>query len=170
MRLCPWPRAFLSLVSKVSVVGKAVLGLGLGFFLYPLPWPRALCPRLHLCKLWCNKCSKIFAYLFLHVFFCVFIFVHLIQMTNLNVLKNIAQIRVRKRRPIYIGEKDVTFFYSCCILQSIQATLRAIMMLTSSQRSKCTWKNNLLPLASISFRSTSEKVYLLNFCHVGPDP
>ena len=28
----PWPRAFLSLASRVSVLGKAVLGLGLGFF------------------------------------------------------------------------------------------------------------------------------------------
>ena len=45
----PWPRAFLSLASRVSVLGKAVLGLGLGFFL--CPWPRALCPRLHLCCL-----------------------------------------------------------------------------------------------------------------------
>ena len=42
----PWPRAFLSLASRVSVLGKAVLGLGLGFFL--CPWPRAFCPRLHL--------------------------------------------------------------------------------------------------------------------------
>ena len=45
----PWPRAFLSLASRASVLGKAVLGLGLGFFLCPWPWPRALCPRLHLC-------------------------------------------------------------------------------------------------------------------------
>ena len=45
----PWPRAFLSLASRVSVLGKAVLGLG--FFLCPWPWPRALCPRLHLCQL-----------------------------------------------------------------------------------------------------------------------
>ena len=29
---CPWPRAFLSLASRVSVLGRAVLGLGLGFF------------------------------------------------------------------------------------------------------------------------------------------
>ena len=38
----PWPRAFLSLASRVSVLGKAVLGLGLGlgFFLCPWPWPR----------------------------------------------------------------------------------------------------------------------------------
>ena len=43
---CPWPRAFPSLASRVSVLGKAVLGLGLGFFL--CPWPRALCPQLHL--------------------------------------------------------------------------------------------------------------------------
>ena len=49
LRLCPWPRAFLSLASRVSVLGKAVLGLG--FLLCPLPWPRALCPRLHL---WCE--------------------------------------------------------------------------------------------------------------------
>ena len=49
--LGPWPRAFLSLASRVSVLGKAVLGLGLGFFLCPWPWPRALCPRLHL---WCQ--------------------------------------------------------------------------------------------------------------------
>ena len=46
--LGPWPRAFLSLASRVSVLGKAVLGLGLGFFLCPWPWPRAFCPRLHL--------------------------------------------------------------------------------------------------------------------------
>ena len=46
----PWPRAFLSLASRVSVLGKAVLGLGLGFFLCPWPWPRVLCPRLHLCS------------------------------------------------------------------------------------------------------------------------
>ena len=46
--LGPWPRAFLFLASRVSVLGKAVLGLGLGFFLCPWPWPRALCPRLHL--------------------------------------------------------------------------------------------------------------------------
>ena len=44
----PWPRAFLSLASRGSVLGEAVLGLGLGFFLCPWPWPRALCPRLHL--------------------------------------------------------------------------------------------------------------------------
>ena len=46
----PWPRAFLSLASRLSVLGKAVLGLGLGFFLCPWPWPRALGPRLHLCQ------------------------------------------------------------------------------------------------------------------------
>ena len=45
----PWPRAFLFLASRGSVLGKAVLGLGLGFLL--CPWPRALCPRLHLCNL-----------------------------------------------------------------------------------------------------------------------
>ena len=36
LRLCPWPRAFLSLASRVSVLGKAVLGLGLGFFFVSL--------------------------------------------------------------------------------------------------------------------------------------
>ena len=30
--LGPWPRAFLSLASKGSVLGEAVLGVGLGFF------------------------------------------------------------------------------------------------------------------------------------------
>ena len=45
----PWPRAFLSLASRVSVLGKAVLGLGLGLGFFLCPWPRALCPRLHLC-------------------------------------------------------------------------------------------------------------------------
>ena len=39
-----WPWAFLSLAWRVSVFGKAVLDLG--FFL--CPWPRALCPWLHL--------------------------------------------------------------------------------------------------------------------------
>ena len=42
----PWSRAFLSLASRVSVLERAVLGLG--FLLCPWPWPRALCPRLHL--------------------------------------------------------------------------------------------------------------------------
>ena len=32
----PWPRAFLSLASRVSLLGKAVLGLGLGFFFVSL--------------------------------------------------------------------------------------------------------------------------------------
>ena len=36
--LGPWPRAFLSLASRVSVLGKAVLGLR--FFLCPWPWPQ----------------------------------------------------------------------------------------------------------------------------------
>ena len=54
----PWPRAFLSLASRGSVLGKAVLGLG--FFLCPWPWPRALCPRLHLCKLHAMTSSEIF--------------------------------------------------------------------------------------------------------------
>ena len=45
----PWPRAFLSLASRGSVLGKVVLGLGLGLGFFLCPWPRALCPRLHLC-------------------------------------------------------------------------------------------------------------------------
>ena len=49
--LGPWPRAFLSLASRGSVLGNAVLGLGLGFFL--CPWPRALFPQLHLWLLPC---------------------------------------------------------------------------------------------------------------------
>ena len=53
LRLCPWSRTFLSLASRGSVLGKAVLGLGLGFFLCPWPWPRALFPRLHLCLISC---------------------------------------------------------------------------------------------------------------------
>ena len=44
LRLCSW-----SLASRVSVLGKTVLGLG--FFLCPWPWPRALCSRLHLWSL-----------------------------------------------------------------------------------------------------------------------
>ena len=59
--LGPWPRAFLSLASRVSVLGKAVLGLGLGFFLCPWPWPRALCPRLHLCWLYYAETYNEFA-------------------------------------------------------------------------------------------------------------
>ena len=57
LRLCPWPwpRAFLSLASKGSVLGKAVLGLR--FFLCPWPW--ASFPRLRLWSLqlrcWDNK-------------------------------------------------------------------------------------------------------------------
>ena len=51
LRLCPWSLALASSIpvrGRVSVLGKAVLGLGLGFFLCPWPWPRALCSRLHL--------------------------------------------------------------------------------------------------------------------------
>ena len=50
LRLCPWLRAFLSLASRGSVLGRAVLGLGFFLCPWPWPWPRALCPRLHL---WC---------------------------------------------------------------------------------------------------------------------
>ena len=52
---CPWPREGLSserlsLASREFVLGKTALGLE--FFLCPWswPWPRALCPRLHLCN------------------------------------------------------------------------------------------------------------------------
>ena len=45
----PWPRAFLSLASRGSVLVRAALGLG--FFLCPWPWPQALCSRLHLWSL-----------------------------------------------------------------------------------------------------------------------
>ena len=40
--LWPWPRAFLSLASRESILGKSVVNLG--FFSYPWswPWPRAL--------------------------------------------------------------------------------------------------------------------------------
>ena len=41
LRLCPWS---LALASRGSV-------LGLESFLCSWPWPRALCPRLHLCEL-----------------------------------------------------------------------------------------------------------------------
>ena len=40
----------MSLASRGSVLGRAVLDLG--FFL--CPWPPALCPRLHLCLLSCR--------------------------------------------------------------------------------------------------------------------
>ena len=55
-----WPRAFLSLASRGSVLEKAVLGLGLGFFLCPWPWPRALCPRLHVCYQVVLHCLQLF--------------------------------------------------------------------------------------------------------------
>ena len=41
-----WPRPFLFLALKGSVIEKSVLGLGLGFF--SSPWPQRLCSRLHL--------------------------------------------------------------------------------------------------------------------------
>ena len=41
---CPWPRECLS-SERLS------LALASDFFLCPWPWPRALCPRLHLCEL-----------------------------------------------------------------------------------------------------------------------
>ena len=67
--LGPWPRAFLSLASRVSVLGKAVLGLGLGFFLCPWPRPRVLCPRLHLWfVLYMPKSNFYFVYVSLHLY------------------------------------------------------------------------------------------------------
>ena len=45
----PWPRAFLSLASRRSVLRKAVLGLGFCLCPWSWPWPPTLCPRLHLC-------------------------------------------------------------------------------------------------------------------------
>ena len=58
LRLCPRPRAFLSLASRGSVLGRAVLGLGVGFFLCPWPWSRALRPQIHICCLFCKKFCK----------------------------------------------------------------------------------------------------------------
>ena len=62
---CPWPRECLS-SERLSLALASdffcVLGLGLGFFLCPWPWPRALCPRLHL---WC----KVTKYFYLSSFF-----------------------------------------------------------------------------------------------------
>ena len=40
---CPWPRECLS-SERLS------LALASDFFLCPWPWPRAFCPRLHLCE------------------------------------------------------------------------------------------------------------------------
>ena len=45
---CPWHRECLS-------SERLFFGLGLGFFLCPWPWPRALCPRLHL---WCQASAE----------------------------------------------------------------------------------------------------------------
>ena len=46
--LCPWPWPRIFFVS---------LALASDFFLCPWPWPRALCPRLHLCN-FARKCQK----------------------------------------------------------------------------------------------------------------
>ena len=43
---CPWPRECLS-SERLSLA----LALASDFFLCPWPWPRALCPRLHLRKI-----------------------------------------------------------------------------------------------------------------------
>ena len=43
---CPWPRECLF---------SERLSLASDFFLCPWPWPRALCPRLHLCSLLSNS-------------------------------------------------------------------------------------------------------------------
>ena len=50
LRLCPWS---LALASSISVIGLERLCPRKGcpwprIFLCPWPWPRALCPRLHL--------------------------------------------------------------------------------------------------------------------------
>ena len=45
MGLCPWPQEGLS-SERLSLASDFFCVLGLGFFL--CPWPRALCPRLHL--------------------------------------------------------------------------------------------------------------------------
>ena len=44
----PWPRPFLSLASRGPVLEKLVFGHGLGLEFFLIPWPRKLCPRLHL--------------------------------------------------------------------------------------------------------------------------
>ena len=54
----PWPRAFLSLASRGSVLERAVLGLGL--FLCPWPWRRASCSRLRLCLLSLSSSTSVF--------------------------------------------------------------------------------------------------------------
>ena len=47
---CPWPRECLfSERLSLALASDFFCVLGLGFFLCPWPWPRALCPRLHLC-------------------------------------------------------------------------------------------------------------------------
>ena len=48
---CPWPR-------EESVLWRAVLGLG--FFLSPWSWPRASCPRLHLCLFSLSSSTSVF--------------------------------------------------------------------------------------------------------------
>ena len=84
----PWPRAFLSLASRVSVLGKAVLGLGLGlgFFWCPWPWPRALCPRLHLWSLLLNSKSTKTAFINRHnsyvIYECIFIYCAVSNLRN----------------------------------------------------------------------------------------
>ena len=97
----PWPRAFLSLASRVSVLGKAVLGLGFFLCPWPWPWPRALCPRLHLyegaiCNLILSNCFQVVAIVrsatkrveasFLRPFYCTILawlfFVNPIQVSN----------------------------------------------------------------------------------------
>ena len=63
-----------------------------------------------------------FAYLFLHVFFCLFIFVHLIKLTiYLNMQKNIAQIRLHKRRSISKTDRSFAVaVFSCQCPKKLQ--------------------------------------------------
>ena len=47
LRLCPWS---LALASSIPVLGLESVGPRKGCP-WPLPWPRALCPRLHLWRI-----------------------------------------------------------------------------------------------------------------------
>ena len=58
LRLCPWS---LALTSSILVLGLERVCPRKGcpwprIFLCPWPWPRALCPRLHLCVLAHHRC------------------------------------------------------------------------------------------------------------------
>ena len=70
LRPWPCPRAFLSLASRGSVLGKAVPGLG--FFLCPWPWPLALSPRLHLWWQWHHPPLHMLSFLYITFSTCQF--------------------------------------------------------------------------------------------------